>query len=139
MRPTLCAGELNSKQSIHKESFFPFPLNGAWDVAYDAAFSRDLLASWNETKFDFDGFKVLYTSSNETIGRNLVNFRHAFIRTLGLPSSSGGRGGFVYLTAGKAGSPSSAPSSTSRMPPSPSSRRRPKGGTSALSSARHLT
>ncbi|RYO83168.1 hypothetical protein DL766_001493 [Monosporascus sp. MC13-8B] len=83
MRPTLST------------SFFPFPANGAWGVAYDATFSRDALASWNEMKFEFDGFKALYTSSNETIGRNFVDFQHAFIKTLGVPSSSGGRCGFV--------------------------------------------
>ncbi|RYP30513.1 hypothetical protein DL767_006190 [Monosporascus sp. MG133] len=83
---------------------FPFPANGAWDVAYDAAFSGDVLASWNETKFDFDGFKALYTSFNETIGRNFVDFRHAFIKTLGVPGSSGGGGdGFVCLMGWEGG------------------------------------
>ncbi|RYO97830.1 hypothetical protein DL765_011041 [Monosporascus sp. GIB2] len=78
--------------------FFTFPANGTWGVAYGAAFSRDVLASSNETKFDFDGFKALCTSFNETVGGNFVDFRHAFIKTLGVPSSSGDRCGFVCLT-----------------------------------------
>ncbi|RYP53999.1 hypothetical protein DL768_001149 [Monosporascus sp. mg162] len=95
--------DLSNWVECQVNSFFPFPANGAWDVAYDAAFSRDVLASWNETKFDFDGFKALYTSFNETIGRNFIDFRHAFIKTLGVPNSSGGRGGFAYLTGWEGG------------------------------------
>ncbi|RYO98375.1 hypothetical protein DL764_007102 [Monosporascus ibericus] len=83
--------------------FFPFPANGAWDVAYHAAFSRGVLVSRNETKFDFDGFKALYTSFNETIGRNFIDFWHAFIKALGVPSLRVRGGGFVYLTGWEGG------------------------------------
>lgn len=83
--------------------FFPYPANGAWDTAYDAAFSRDVLASFNQTRFDFDGFKALYTSFNTTIGQTFKDFQHGFLKTLGVPSSSGDKGGFVYLSGWEGG------------------------------------
>lgn len=62
-----------------------------------------MLASFNQTRYDFAGFKALYTSFNTTLGQNFQDFQHGFIKTLGVPNSDGGKGGFVYLSGWEGG------------------------------------
>ncbi|KAL9080424.1 MAG: hypothetical protein Q9157_000809 [Trypethelium eluteriae] len=88
---------------LYLTEFFPYPANGAWDVAYDAVFSKTLLASFNQSRFDFDGFKTLYKSFNASIGASFKEFDHGFLTTVGVPNSCGDKGGFVYATGWEGG------------------------------------
>lgn len=85
-----------------KTGFFPYPANGDWSSAYDSFFSTSLLASFNGTRYDFAGFKALYTSFNASIDRNFLEFRHGFLTVVGVPNSND-KGGFAYATGWEGG------------------------------------
>jgi hypothetical protein len=85
------------------EGFFPYPANGDWPTAFDTAFSTDVLASFNQSRFDFDGFKDQYKAFNQTIGLAFKTFDHGFLTVVGVPNSNGDKGGFVYVTGWEGG------------------------------------
>ncbi|KAI9652623.1 MAG: hypothetical protein M1821_008342 [Bathelium mastoideum] len=90
-------------EQLPLSDFFPYPANGAWDVAFDVAFSETVLASFNQSHLDFDGFKALYRSFNTTIGATFVEFDHGFMTTVGVPNLNGDKGGFMYATGWEGG------------------------------------
>ncbi|KAI9708736.1 MAG: hypothetical protein M1820_003691 [Bogoriella megaspora] len=96
--------ELGNWLECQVNNFFPYPANGAWDGAYDEAFSPDLLATFNQSHFNFDGFKALAKTFNTSIGVSFKKFEHGFHSTVGVPNSNGDKGGFVYATGFEGGS-----------------------------------
>ena len=93
--------------------FFPYPANGAWDIAFDKVFSPKLQASFNGTKFDAAGWKKWYHSVNKTIGTSFELFEHGFSNVVAVPNSVTDKGGFVAVTGWQGGRirgmPASAP------------------------------
>ncbi|KAH8927768.1 hypothetical protein BT69DRAFT_1347078 [Atractiella rhizophila] len=83
--------------------FFPYPANGDWASAYDEVFSPSVLASFNGSRFDFNGFKTLYTGVNKTIGTNFQQFDHGFLSIYAAPNSNGDKGGFAQVTGWEGG------------------------------------
>jgi hypothetical protein len=63
----LVTSNLDANVAINQPGFYPYPENGAWDVAFDRTFSPKLIASFNGTKLDFDGWKQQYRNFNATL------------------------------------------------------------------------
>ena len=77
--------------------FYPFPANTHWPEGHATAFSKDVKFTFNDTHYDYEGSRRLYTSFNATLGRAFAPFQHGFINTLGIPNANGDKGGFVYM------------------------------------------
>ncbi|OAL46899.1 hypothetical protein IQ07DRAFT_614110 [Pyrenochaeta sp. DS3sAY3a] len=88
---------LSSWLECQINSFYPYPANTHWPTGHSTAFSRSLKFTFNDTHYDFPGSLSLYQSFNATLGRAFAPFKHGFINTLGIPSASGDKGGFVYM------------------------------------------
>ena len=77
--------------------FYPYPENGDWPTVRDAAFSKDIKFTFNDTHYNYEGSLDLYHSFNTTLGKSFAPFEHGFINTLGIPNANGDKGGFVYM------------------------------------------
>ncbi|KAF2871169.1 hypothetical protein BDV95DRAFT_494982 [Massariosphaeria phaeospora] len=95
--------QLSSWLECQVNGFFPFPANGAWDEVYANAFSKDVIASFNDTRFNYDGWLELYHNFNVSLGRNFEPFKHGFISTTAIPNMNGDKGGFGYLIGWEGG------------------------------------
>jgi hypothetical protein len=85
------------------DRFFPHPTNTAWDTAYDEVFSPDVRASFNGTKFDFQGFKSLYHVFNQSLALHFGKaFSHETVDVVAVPNQHD-KGGFVYITGREGG------------------------------------
>jgi hypothetical protein len=82
--------------------FYPFPANTEWPQGHASSFSKDLLFTFNDTRYDFEGSLRLYKTFNASLALSFAPFKHGFINTLGIPNMNGDKGGFVY-TIGWAG------------------------------------
>lgn len=89
--------QLSSWTECQVNGFYPFPANTEWVAGHARAFSKDLLFTFNDTHYDFEGSLRLYKSFNATLGRAFAPFRHGFLHTLGIPDADGSKGGFVYM------------------------------------------
>ncbi|KAI1417875.1 hypothetical protein F5Y13DRAFT_199020 [Hypoxylon sp. FL1857] len=88
-----------AKNSVNK--FFPY--QDGWEAAYDAAFSKDLKASFNATTYTFDTFKQLYSAIYSSLTRTYQStFNHGFLTVVGVPNAHD-TGGFVTLTGWEGG------------------------------------
>ncbi|KAI1381129.1 hypothetical protein F4677DRAFT_460373 [Hypoxylon crocopeplum] len=80
-----------------------FPYQEGWETAYDAAFSKDLKASFNATAFTFDTFKALYGGVYSALTTTYQGtFVHGFLTVVGVPNAND-LGGFVTLTGWEGG------------------------------------
>ncbi|KAJ4346465.1 uncharacterized protein N0V89_010394 [Didymosphaeria variabile] len=81
---------------------FPIPSNGAWDKAFADTFCPSLLATFNNTHYDYSGWLNLYKSFNATIGKTFAHFEHGLTSTLAVPDANG-IGGLAYLIGWEGG------------------------------------
>lgn len=80
-----------------------FPYVDGWQDAYDQCFDLNLEATFNNTHYDFQGFKDLYTSIAASIWENMdVTFDHQFISVVAVPDPID-LGGFVTATGWEGG------------------------------------
>lgn len=86
-----------SLTNAYPTAFYPYPENGDWPTARDAAFSKDIKFTFNDTHYNYEGSLELYHSFNKTLGKSFAPFKHGFINTLGIPNTNGDKGGFVYM------------------------------------------
>jgi hypothetical protein len=93
---------LPHKTDLHL-GFFPYPANGAWDTVFADTFSENLLASFNDTRYDYNGWLQAYHSFNVTLGQNFAPFKHGVINTLAVPNANGDKGGMVYMIGWEGG------------------------------------
>ncbi|KAF2269374.1 hypothetical protein CC78DRAFT_529164 [Lojkania enalia] len=102
--PTVNASiRLSSWMECQVNGFFPYPENGAWDQVFAKTFSTNLLATFNDTHYNYDSWLKLYQSFNVTLGKNFAPFKHGIINTVAVPNPNGDRGGFVYMIGWEGG------------------------------------
>ncbi|KAF2125271.1 hypothetical protein P153DRAFT_389431 [Dothidotthia symphoricarpi CBS 119687] len=89
--------QLSSWLECQLNGFYPFPDNGDWPKVHAQTFSKDVLFTFNDTRYDFEGSLRFYHNANASLARSFAPFRHGFINTMAVPNANGDRGGFVYM------------------------------------------
>ncbi|KAF2746044.1 hypothetical protein M011DRAFT_478436 [Sporormia fimetaria CBS 119925] len=95
--------QLSSWLECQVNGFFPYPANGAWDTVFARTFHPSLLATFNDTRYDYASWLQAYYSFNETLGRSFAPFRHGFLNVLAVPNANGDKGGMVYMIGWEGG------------------------------------
>ena len=94
VQETICLRPHHTDTEI---GFYPYPANTNWPNGHAKSFSKDIKFTFNDTHYDFDGSRRLYTIFNATLGMAFAPFKHGPINTLGVPNINGDKGGFVYM------------------------------------------
>lgn len=71
------------------------PTHAGWDTYYDQFFSKDLVATFNSTHYNFTTFKALYGEVYQLVSAEFKDFQINITNAVGVPDP-GTKGGRVY-------------------------------------------
>lgn len=94
---------MHSTTFTHLAGFYPYPANGNWSAAYDELFSPNILASFNSTKYDYEGYRSYFGRVNATIAVSFKVFDWKILSAVAVPNSNDEKSGLVFLTGRQGG------------------------------------